>query len=108
MPKDWEEQQIVHMMAQWSPLGLELFHTDAWGTPEIHPSAAAEILAGAYSLHISANTTSLTLFPRKIGDPAELLVQPCQAHFTQNVLLQGFGVPLHASVIQVSRLASDT
>ena len=36
------------MIARWSAVGLALFHTDAWGTPEVHPSAAADILAGAH------------------------------------------------------------
>ena len=63
LPKEWKDQQIVHMVAQWSPLGVELFHEDAWGTPEVHPSAAADILAGAHSPDTGASTTSQTFGP---------------------------------------------
>ena len=45
MPEEWNGKPsgIVHMIAQWSPMGLELIHTDAWDTPEVHPSAAASL-----------------------------------------------------------------
>ena len=48
MPESWVDKQIVHMVATWTHLGLELFDLDAWGAPEVHPSAAADILAGAH------------------------------------------------------------
>ena len=46
MPESWADKHIVHLVATWTHLGLELFHLDAWGTHEVHPSAAADILAG--------------------------------------------------------------
>ncbi|CAL5222944.1 g5381 [Coccomyxa viridis] len=45
-PMNLEGEQLVHIIARWSAVGLALFHTDAWDTPEVHPSAAADILAG--------------------------------------------------------------
>ena len=38
---------VVHMLADWHPAGLGLFDTEAWGNPEVHASAATDVLAGA-------------------------------------------------------------
>ncbi len=53
VPEYWKDQQCVHLIAKWSPLGLDLFHKEAWGTPETHLSAAADILAGAQCLTLA-------------------------------------------------------
>ena len=45
--KTWNEH-TVHMIASWRPEGLAIFDTDAWGTLEVHPSAAADVLAGEF------------------------------------------------------------
>ena len=47
--KFWR-RPVVHMLASWRPAGLALFDTEAWGDPEVHASAAAEVLAGAQVL----------------------------------------------------------
>lgn len=47
--KDWKKiwkSPMVHLIANWLPEGLALFDTEAWSTPEVHPSAAADVLAG--------------------------------------------------------------
>ena len=41
---------VVFILAKWHPAGLALFDTEAWGDPEVHASAAAEVLAGAQVL----------------------------------------------------------
>ena len=46
MSKLWKGQQTVQLIAEWCHLGLVMFREDAWGTPKVHPSAAADILAG--------------------------------------------------------------
>ena len=39
---------VVYLLANWRPAGLALFDTKAWGAPEVHASAATEVLAGAH------------------------------------------------------------
>ena len=41
---------VVHMLANWHSAGLALFDTEAWGDPEVHASAATEVLAGVLVL----------------------------------------------------------
>ena len=41
---------VVFIQANWHSAGLALFDTEAWGDPEVHTSAAAEVLAGAQVL----------------------------------------------------------
>lgn len=45
MKKAWQ-RPLVHMVARWKPEGLAMFDTEAWGTPEVHSSAAPDVLAG--------------------------------------------------------------
>ena len=42
----------VHLVANWHPAGLALFDTEAWGDPEVHASAAMEVLSGTQVLCI--------------------------------------------------------
>lgn len=44
------KRPVVSMVARWKPEGLALFDTDAWRHPEVHPSAAPEVMAGEAAL----------------------------------------------------------
>ena len=57
----------VHLVANWHSAGLALFDTEAWGDPEVHASAAAEVLAGAQVLCngcVPAQRSSLQLLSK--------------------------------------------
>ena len=49
IPARWR-RPVVRMVALWNLDGLALFDTDAWGHPEVHPSAAPEVMEGKPAL----------------------------------------------------------
>ena len=40
IPAHSKGQRLFHFIASRSAVGFQMFHTDAWEAPEVHPSAA--------------------------------------------------------------------
>ena len=51
---------MIHLIARWFPEGLQMFHTQAWNSPEVHASAAADILAGTHTFQFPHMQNYLT------------------------------------------------
>ena len=68
---------VVFILAKWHPAGLALFDTEAWGDPEVHASAAAEVLAGAQVLSngcAPAHAPSCNIFRKSAADNDNALI----------------------------------